>query len=700
MINIRFLILSTLVYFLFSCQEGECSFNSNKQGALTPVNMSFALSDPIQAGDVPSSSATTKSVISSPFSVSYIASSPKTKSSTTFSNVWILQFNSIGTCVKATNLGIVSTTNINPTLISGSGYTIYIIANGPSASNAFDTSTTKYSLENSLIYSESIIGDAPYIGRLDGVTISSDGILNSGSSQSPTILLTRIAAKVSLSLNYNVSGYTLQSVEMYNAPKNMYYLYGYSTSIFPGASTSNINQSALTANVKPSTATSGTYIWYVGENKRGINTDINTPYNKDFLHTPTANSSQYYCTYIHIKALKDDDSGRTINYYIYPGSNSTSDFNLIRNYDYNLNVVIQGNSVAQESMDGVDGRVRIATSNSYMMTPGSTITIPVNIKGNSNKPLMQDPTDITTLGNVTHSAASVKLLWQTSVGLITSISNVYNGKVNITASSNSGNAVVAAYSGANGTGTILWSWHIWVTDYLPLTGTTYTFNGYTWLDRNLGAQNTTIGNAGSFGLLYQYGRKDPFPGSSSAAYVSTTPVKIYNFSGTELAEDGTGVVKVATTAVTNLPNTILNPLTFYTASSDGSTVATETHDWYSSSVDIHSAYLWCNANGTKSIFDPCPIGWCVPRDFVWNGLAYYWNTTYLGFQSSTVGWYPAAGLRLASSGNIGDVGVRGLVWLGSIDGGNSHGYWDYSPSRSILNGAYHAWGMSIRCIKE
>ncbi|MBP1594328.1 MAG: hypothetical protein H6Q12_1346 [Bacteroidetes bacterium] len=70
---------------------------------------------------------------------------------------------------------------------------------------------------------------------------------------------------------------------------------------------------------------------------------------------------------------------------IFIQSNSTSDFNLIRNYDYNLNVVIQGNSVAQESMDGVDGRVRIATSNSYMMTPGSTITIPVNIKGNSNK---------------------------------------------------------------------------------------------------------------------------------------------------------------------------------------------------------------------------------------------------------------------------------------------------------------------------
>ena len=35
------------------------------------------------------------------------------------------------------------------------------------------------------------------------------------------------------------------------------------------------------------------------------------------------------------------------------------------------------------------------------------------------------------------------------------------------------------------------------------------------MDRNLGAISTTSGGAGSLGLLYQWGGKDPFLGSSS-----------------------------------------------------------------------------------------------------------------------------------------------------------------------------------------
>jgi len=140
-----------IILFFTSCQHDDTSSVSQDSKAFVSVNLPFQLSEPIQAGDVSSGTVNTKSTTTAPFSVLYVpVAVVKTKASTTFSNVWILQFYSDGTCAKATNLGTVSTTNINPTLVSGSGYTIYVIANGPSSPTAFTTSTTtKSSLESS-----------------------------------------------------------------------------------------------------------------------------------------------------------------------------------------------------------------------------------------------------------------------------------------------------------------------------------------------------------------------------------------------------------------------------------------------------------------------------------------------------------------------------------------------------------------------
>lgn len=73
-----------------------------------------------------------------------------------------------------------------------------------------------------------------------------------------------------------------------------------------------------------------------------------------------------------------------------------------------------------------------------------------------------------------------------------------------------GNAAIAA---KDAEGTILWSWHIWLTD--KPKDQAYNNGAGTMMDRNLGATSATPGDAGALGLLYQWGRKDPFPGSSS-----------------------------------------------------------------------------------------------------------------------------------------------------------------------------------------
>ncbi len=62
-------------------------------------------------------------------------------------------------------------------------------------------------------------------------------------------------------------------------------------------------------------------------------------------------------------------------------------------------------------------------------------------------------------------------------------------------------------------GTILWSWHIWLTD--KPEDQVYKNNAGTMMDRNLGATSATPGDVKALGLLYQWGRKDPFLNSSS-----------------------------------------------------------------------------------------------------------------------------------------------------------------------------------------
>ena len=65
--------------------------------------------------------------------------------------------------------------------------------------------------------------------------------------------------------------------------------------------------------------------------------------------------------------------------------------------------------------------------------------------------------------------------------------------------------MIAAYDGANGTGNILWSWHVWVTDYQPDASGTETVltpenkrkfklgtSNTVMMDRNLGAYEGAV----------------------------------------------------------------------------------------------------------------------------------------------------------------------------------------------------------------
>ena len=127
------------------------------------------------------------------------------------------------------------------------------------------------------------------------------------------------------------------------------------------------------------------------------------------------------------------------------------------------------------------------------------------VKGNS----------LESVGNV----ASAEVLWESlgtsevpAVGSLVSSVFVQDESIlfEVADPFREGNAVIAA---KDALGTILWSWHIWLTDQ-PEEQVYYN-NAGTMMDRNLGATSATPGDVGALGLLYQWGRKDPFLGSSS-----------------------------------------------------------------------------------------------------------------------------------------------------------------------------------------
>jgi len=356
------------------------------------------------------------------------------------------------------------------------------------------------------------------------------------------------------------------------------------------------------------------------------------------------------------------------------------------------------------------------TANCYIVSSGSSKVISVGVMGNGNANAVAGTELITSI-----SPASVGIVWETSSGLVTlSDFNSSSKTVKVT-SSGSGNAVIAAYSGAGQTGTILWSWHIWATDYDPDTpsnGTTYTITNtastpvsYTFMDRNLGATSITAGDVGTIGLHYQWGRKDPFTASSS--FSSQTETSVYDGSGSSF----TFLSKVQTVSTdNNLNNSIINPTVYYKGLDNPNTG----YDWYTStnSTSSQNGALWGGANtassSDKTIFDPCPAGWRVPA---WEGGYSPWSalgangtaTSSVGIFANygvmwtaiTAGFWPAAGCRHGTAGSLSSAGSVGGTWSASPDSGCC-GY-ALGFASSVLYPSFdgdRANSISVRCVKE
>lgn len=268
-----------------------------------------------------------------------------------------------------------------------------------------------------------------------------------------------------------------------------------------------------------------------------------------------------------------------------------------------------------------------------------------------------------------------------------------------------GNAVIAVKSLD---GTILWSWHIWVTTAdLENLKQTYANDAGVMMDRNLGALSAEAGNPLSFGLLYEWGRKDPFTGCAS--YESTTP----------MATDAEWPPATMTRATnqqgeTALEYSIKHPMQYIYNSE-------LPYDWQALSQDECDHYLW---NSKKTIYDPCPLGWRVPDggdEGIWKkaGIpeASLYNTALKGIwivapYCSPNAWYPSiGGGRQWNGGNINHVGEWGNYWSSTYmyeswmdeypQTWNYYYDFDFyaSETRSKSH-SYSGQGQAVRCCKE
>lgn len=200
----------------------------------------------------------------------------------------------------------------------------------------------------------------------------------------------------------------------------------------------------------------------------------------------------------------------------------------------------------------------------------------------------------------------------------------------------------------------LWSWHLWVTDYDPWKesgrvvfeveeGSENNFNKKRiWMDRNLGAMTNQYDEKGTArGLCYQWGRKDPFPGSTGWAENPQEPV---------LYTPGGGTTSVSVKNM-NYQESFSDPLAF----GDGFPMWCADLDSDIGNRTSHLGVLWSKDMIMKTLFDPCPYGWkssnfSIPRasDFVYSnkgrqGEPYgYWSFT----ESRTI-----AGPQKAVAGN-------------------------------------------------
>lgn len=267
-----------------------------------------------------------------------------------------------------------------------------------------------------------------------------------------------------------------------------------------------------------------------------------------------------------------------------------------------------------------------------------------------------------------------------------------------------GNAVIGikkADDNGNPVGDYLWSWHIWVSDVdATAEGTNVNSSrDAKFMDRYLGAKSVKKEDGVlTQGLLYQWGRKDPFIGKeATTAYAWPTPVKFLDVFTTET--QGQPAISYA----------VQHPTTFILRSPES--WAWMNYKQLATNDITYKAWV----GDKKTIYDPCPKGWRMPfQQSYGEGTAnmtaslgtsanmsnWTWDATYKGYTVNGI-WFSAQEGRNGRTGAYGpdttgagsdyttidELTLKGTVVWTAQGSALSNGYWG-APSMSLARVLY------------
>lgn len=653
------LILSALV--LVSCQEELPDFHLT-EGEPVPVAMDLILSDIGLA---------TKAIVD-----------PDVDENTTaedvIHNFWVLQFDGVGDDARI--LGepkYYSSYEKFIAPVDAGGYggvvelipseednTVFIFANSFDPLMVFRTGSTIAELkqmkqlvdDETDFMAEDVDGNRyPMMSAFWTGTISSPGTPSS-QTQKVSCVLKRNVARLDIRIINSSADVTIKSWQLKSVPSISLLTTNYELpSTFPSLTDYSVFDYPVQTPVSPMTpvpdgSTEEFYRTYVPVNIRG---NVANDAGPQFKNVNAPKNS----TYLLINASYGD--GIPISYTFYLGADLESDFNLRPNclYQYVFDIRAKGDAKTDMRVKEL-GVVDFTTAeselaNCYILNPAPSdrrlFKIPVSRVnqfwgGNG----YEDESSYTLNKNTEWVVELIAYNFDNSDNKVTLAKNTGKGITDengdpeyfaVSVKENTiGNAIVAIYPASMDpkNRTALWSWHLWITNYSPdealqrtpepgvydygvTGGVVHRYEGAAWraggiyensfiMDRNLGASDSDyhkIGdNYGNGVMYYQFGRKDPMFG--------TQPV-YGTFGKTSVTES---------TIQNSMKYSVMYPLNLIYPGSRSAWTKGNIYNptSYDSSIlwqDPHTRKGAANEGG-KSIFDPCPPGYCVPQVSAWS----------------------------------------------------------------------------------
>ena len=517
-----------------------------------------------------------------------------------------------------------------------------------------------------------------------------------------------------------------------------------------------------------------TYRWYVPANMRGTDATNTLPEEKN--RCPNVDGA----TYLYILGEYGDAHDQAIVYKFYLGENLTNNFDLKPNtsYSYRFTFNGKGKTTADLRIEDFGNIDFTVDANCYILNPPDDgldprkYTINVvhrpNIFWGSSSSNDRYGNFADYPNNYIHGTETwyARIIWadfnydqnavltrNTGTGAGSYTSSNQRIELTIPSDITHGNMVIGVYT--DDPTNILWSWHIWITDYQPddranlapaadtyvytvTGGEVHRYNNVAFntggykdayiMDRNLGAlDQKTHNQSRGGGFFYQYGRKDPFP--------NTCTIYKYDYGVSAPSSSASGqnnISKISSSNTNqggkNVPYSINHPFTFIYNSpwTSNDIYSSHSSSWLDPYPTVRSDNEETGKNADKPFFDPCPPGWRIPR-FCWNGfvlgnistssttanliwdaessnghnrgrgLTYYPNTYLADKTSDVTAFYPLTGDRW-STGEMHYVDTYTVVWYLSPD----YSYLVMRSNAITTNGGNYpgAIGCTIRCVRE